>query len=156
MTKHAVEALEASPLGHLENVAVAISDQLQPVAVSELASLIARRLRSVAVPASQQTWIVASSGDDASAARTVAALSDHAGQARLIVHDPRALDDLIFERRIPGQRRGGIYLNAAWQSASVRIACGEPLDLVDGLSAWFNPPARLREADLHADLLLRA
>ena len=83
------------------------------------------------------------------------AISDHIGGARLVVHDSREPDGLIFQRRIPGQRRGGIYLNAAWQSASVRIACGEPRRVLFGLCGWFNRPARLRQEDLNADLVLR-
>ena len=147
-------ALAALSITHKDDVAVAISDQLEPGVASELVRRIDARLGQAGVPVLQRTWIIATTGDDEAAARTAAAVSDFSGTARVVVHDPRELDDLTFERRVPGQRRGGIYLNHAWQSASVRIACGDPPVVVDGLSAWFNQIARLSADDLHADLLL--
>lgn len=142
--------LQSFRVDHTDDVAIALSDQL-PVDVAEkLARQIATRLAAAAVPSPHRTWIVASSGDDEAAANVASAIAEHVADATLLVHDPRAFDDLTFERRIPGQRRGGVYINAAWQSASVRIACGDPLQLVDGLSAWFNHPAQLRADDLDA------
>ena len=150
------EPLAGLQIGPGDAVAIAVSDQLPADTAERLASQIAERLDRLSAPTSQRTWIVATSGDDEQAARVVATIETHAAGAGVLVHDPRELDELIFERRLPGQRRGGVYLNALWQSASVRIACGEPLELVNGLSAWFNPVDRLRAADLQADLLMRA
>ncbi len=147
-----VAALAALTADYRDDVSVAISARLDPNIASSLASSIHDRLDQVGVPVSQRTWIVAASGDDSAVARTAAAVSDVSGTARLIVHDPHDPDDLIFQRRIPGQRRGGIYLNAAWQSASVRIGCGVALELVQGLSAWFNAPGQVQPEDLQANL----
>ena len=146
--------LAALSINQRDDVAIAISDQLPAEVVSEMARAVSDRLGQAGVPVVQRTWIVATTGDDEAAARTASAVSDFSGSARVVVHDPREADDLTFERRIPGQRRGGIYLNHAWQAASVRIACGDPLVVVDGLSAWFNQIARLSADDLHADLML--
>ena len=147
-------ALDSLVLDHHDDVVVVISDQLAPQIAAGMARRIHDRLSEARVPSSQRTWIIATTGDDEAAAKSAAVVSDLSGSARVVVHDPRELDDLTFERRVPGQRRGGIYLNHAWQSASVRISCGDPLEVVDGLSAWFNPVARLSADDLHADLLL--
>ena len=137
-----------------DDVVIAVSDRLSPQVASDLARQISDRLRQAAVPVDQRTWIVATRNDDEAAARVAAAISDLIAGARVIIHDAREPDGLTFQRRIPGQRRGGIYLNHAWQSASVRIACGEPKRVLFGLSAWFNPPTRLGREDLNADLVL--
>lgn len=141
-------------LNHDDDVAVAVSDRLPPDVATQLARAITARLHEAAVPGSQRTWIIATRNDDEAAASTAAAISDHIDGARLIIHDAQEPDDLTFQRRIPGQRRGGIYLNHAWQSASLRIACGEPRRVLFGLSAWFNGPRQLQEADLDASLLI--
>lgn len=148
------DQLHALNMNRRDDAAIAFAPSLPVRRASLLARRIARRLDDAGVPAAQRIWIVASSGDDESAARLTAAISTQASGARLLIHDSREPDDLTFQRRIPGQRRGGIYLNAAWQSASIRIACGDALDLVDGLSGWFNPRSALREEDLNATLLL--
>ena len=145
-------ALAALSVEYDDYVAVAVSDQLDPDLASRLVGLISDRLDQVGVPLNQRTWIVATSGDDSAAAVVAAVVSDVSDAARLIVHDPQEPDDLIFQRRIPGQRRGGIYLNAAWQSASVRIGCGDAGDLVVGLAAWFNARGQVQPEDLQADL----
>ena len=149
-----VAVLAALTADYRDDVSVAVSARLDPDIASILASSIHDRLDQVGVPVSQRTWIVAASGDDSAVARTAAAVSDVSGTARLIVHDPHDPDDLIFQRRIPGQRRGGIYLNAAWQSASVRIGCGDALELVQGLSAWFNADEQLDAGDLSATVVV--
>ena len=146
-------ALAELVIDHRDEVAVAISDQLSPHLASLFASRINERLSQAALPRQQQSWIIATTGDDEAAARIASAVSDVIAQARVLIHDPRAVDELTFERRLPGQRRGGVYLNHAWQSASVRIACGDPLALVDGLSAWFNRRPQLRREDLDAVLI---
>ncbi|MXV79941.1 MAG: hypothetical protein F4X58_05660 [Chloroflexi bacterium] len=141
-------------LDHSDDVAIAVSDRLLPDRAARLSRRVDDRLDQAGVPVSQRTWIVATAGDDEAAARIAAVVSDVSGGARVIVHDSREPDGLTFQRRNPGERRGGVYLNHAWQSASVRIGCGGPLALVDGLSAWFNQVARLSADDLHADLLI--
>lgn len=137
-----------------DDVAIAVSDRLSAGVAARLAREITERLREAGVPRGQRTWIVATRNDDEAAASTASAISDHVDGARLIIHDSREPDGLTFQRRIPGQRRGGIYLNAAWQSASVRIACGEPRRVLFGLCAWFNRPTQTRPDDLGADVLL--
>ena len=137
-----------------DQVAIAIAPTLTRRRAEALAREAARLLDDAGVPFNQRTWIIASGGDDTRSARIAAALADAIGPSSLIFHDKAESDDLVFQRRQPGQRRGGIYLNAEWQSASVRIACGDPLDLVVGLSGWFNRRETLRAEDLHATLLL--
>ncbi len=146
--------LQALGVGPDDLVAIAVSDRLAADIAGELAEQISERLRAAAVPRDRRTWIIATRGDDEAAAAAAAAISDRLDGARLIVHDAREPDDLTFQRRQPGQRRGGIYLNHAWQSAGVRIACGEPKRVLVGLSAWFNAPARLQADDLDADVVL--
>ena len=148
------DALHVLAVDHGDDVAVAVSDRLPTDVAARMARAVTARLNEAAVPRGQRTWIITTRGDDQAAASVVAAISDQIDGARLIIHDARAPDDLIFQRRIPGQRRGGIYLNAAWQSASLRIACGEPGRVMFGLCAWFNPAARLKREDLNADLVL--
>ncbi|MCY3921412.1 MAG: hypothetical protein OXG27_03340 [Chloroflexi bacterium] len=149
------DGLRTLSIEHRDDVAIAVSDRLSADVAARLARKITERLSAAAVPRSQRTWIIATRGDDEAAASTASAISDHIDGARLVVHDSREPDGLTFQRRIPGQRRGGIYLNHAWQSASVRIACGEPRRVLFGLCGWFNRPARLRQEDLNADLVLR-
>lgn len=138
-----------------DDVAIAVSDRLSQHVAGDMARQVSDRLRQAAVPADQQTWIVATRNDDEAAAKVAAAISDLIGGTRVIIHDSREPDELTFQRRIPGQRRGGIYLNHAWQSASVRIACGEPRRVLFGLSAWFNPPRQLHPEDLDATIVVR-
>ena len=148
------EDLQALPLSRDDAIAIAVSDRLSRERAASLAELITNRLHEAAVARHQRTWIIATRGDDQAAARVAAAISDRIDGARMIIHDSREPDGLTFQRRIPGQRRGGIYINHAWQSASVRIACGEPRRVLFGLSAWFNTAARLKPEDLQADLAL--
>ena len=148
------DVLRDLSVDHHDEVAIAVSDRLDADEAATLARTITARLGESAVPRNQRVWIVATRGDDKSAASTVAAISELIDGSRLIIHDAREPDGLTFQRRIPGQRRGGIYLNHAWQSASVRIACGEPRRVLFGLCAWFNPPAQLESEDLNADLIL--
>lgn len=147
-------ALASLSIDHRDEVAIAVSDGLLPDSAAHLSKRINDRLDQAGVAVSQRTWIVATAGDDEAAARIAAVVSDVNGGARVIVHDPREPDGLTFQRRNPGERRGGVYLNHAWQSASVRIGCGDALALVDGLSAWFNPAAELSAEDLDADLVI--
>ena len=148
------DAVSRLQVTHRDDVAIAVSVHLSPDVAANLARAIEQRLRDAAVPLNQRTWIIASSGDDESAARTIAAISDFTEGARVIVHDARDPDGLIFQRRIPGQPRGGIYLNAAWQSASVRIACGDADAVVVGVAAWFNATELVGAKDLMADLVM--
>lgn len=147
-------ALDSLSIDQRDEVAIAVSDRVLPERAAHLLKRINDRLDQAGVAVSQRTWIVATTGDDEAAARIAAAVSDVSGGARVMVHDPREADGLTFQRRNPGERRGGVYLNHAWQSASVRIGCGEPLALADGLSAWFNPVTELSAEDLDADLVI--
>ena len=49
------------------------------------------------------------------------------GAGHILAHDGRDPDALIFQRRHPHERRGGLYLNASYQRASVRILTGAVL-----------------------------
>ena len=149
------DGLRTLSIEHRDEVAIAVSDRLSADVAARLAREITERLSEAGVPRGQRTWIVATRNDDEAAASTASAISDHIDGARLMIHDSREPDGLTFQRRIPGQRRGGIYLNAAWQSASVRIACGEPRRVLFGLCAWFNRPTQTRPEDLGADVVLK-
>ncbi len=137
-----------------DDVVVAVSDRLSTDEVDRLTRVVSAWLQENSVTGDRRCWLVATSGSDEAAARTAAAISDAAPGARVLVHDRRDLDGLIFERRNPGERRGGVYLNAVWQSAGLRIGCGDALELVDGLSAWFNEVGQLSADDLDCDALL--
>lgn len=135
-----------------DGVAIAFDPALDPAAAGELASRIRARLDAVPVAPGQQDWLVAAADDEEAAALVLAAVEPRARGGRLALHDPHDPDALVFQRRIPGQRRGGIYLNAAWQLASIRIACGDPARVLRGLAAWFTPQNVLEvERDLAAD-----
>lgn len=143
-----------------DRAAIAVAPSIAPARAAELAEKITARLNQAGVPQSRRAWIVAqtdradSPNADAQTAAVLAALSDAIGSSPLTIHDPRDADRLIFHRRPPDQKRGGVYLNAQWMQATVRIACGPPTELAAGLCAWFNDPASLVPEDLSATLVL--
>ena len=139
-----------------ERVAIAVSPAIGPERAAQLAERITARLDQAGVPPPRRSWIVAAADDpDAETVAVISALSNAIGPAPLTLHDPRDPDQLIFRRRFPNQRRGGVYLNAQWMQANIRIACGAPADLAPSLAAWFNEPAMLDpERDLEATLML--
>ena len=146
-----------------DRAAIAVSPTISPTRAADLAETITARLNQVGVPPSRRAWIVAqpaqpaqadSPNADVQTAAVLAALSDAIGASPLSIHNPRAVDDLIFHRRPPDQKRGGVYLNAQWMQAAIRIACGPPAELAAGLSAWFNDPASLVPEDLSPTLVL--
>ena len=139
-----------------ERVAIAVSPAIGPERAAQLAERITARLDQAGVPSQRRSWIVAAADDpDSEAIAVISALSDAIGAAPLTLHDRRDPDGLIFRRRLPGQRRGGVYLNALWMQAGVRIGCGAPVEIAAGLCAWFNEPAMLdAERDLGATLVL--
>ena len=154
----AMDSLAKLSVGRGDDAAIAFApDDVPPDQAKQLAQEIARHLGESGLPRGQRVcWIIAAeaSDDESRTAKLASAIADAVTGSLLIIHDPRDLDALIFQRRIAGQRRGGVYLNAAWQSASVRIACGEPMSVLFGLCAWFNQPARLRPEDLNANIVL--
>ena len=143
-----------------DRIAIAVAPGIAPGRAADLAEKITARLNQAGVPQSRRAWIVAqtdradSPNAEAQTAAVLAALSDAIGSSPLTIHNPRDADNLIFHRRPPDQKRGGVYLNAQWMQAAVRIACGPPDELAAGLSAWFNDPASLGPADLSATLVL--
>ena len=135
--------------------AIAFDPALAPESAARLAAEAARRLDASGVPARQRIWIVGAGADDVAAALLLAEIEPYARSSRLVLHDPQDADGLVFERRFSGERRGGVFLNADWQRASVRIACGDGAHVLAGLAAWFTPPAMLDpETDLRADAVL--
>ncbi len=133
-------------------VAIAVDPTLPRRRAAAAARRAAAALDEAGIPIRRRCWIVAAGVDDARTVRIVAAIADAVGGARLILHDPHEPDDLIFQRRLPGQRRGGVYLNAAWISASVRIVIGDAETVARGLCGFFNPPESVDADDLDADL----
>lgn len=145
-------ALEIAP--H-DGAAIAFDPALAPADAERLAVAAARRLDAAGVPERQRAWIAAAGAEEEAAALLLAAIEPAARGARLILHDPRDPDGLVFERRFPDERRGGVFLNAEWQRASVRIACGDERRVLAGLAAWFTPAHLLdAETDLRADAVL--
>ena len=135
--------------------AIAFDPTLAPESATRLAAEAARRLDAAGVPARQRIWIVGAGADDMAGALLLAAIEPYTRDSRLALHDPQDADGLIFERRFSGERRGGVFLNADWQRASVRIACGDRARVLAGLAAWFTPAAMLDpETDLRADAVL--
>ena len=139
-----------------DRVAIAVSPAIGPERAAQLAEQITARLDQAGVPPQRRAWIVAAAEDtDAETIAVINALSDAIGPAPITLHDPRDPDQLIFRRRPPNQRRGGIYLNAQWMQSNIRIACGAPANLAPHLAAWFNDPTTLNPAnDLDATLTL--
>ena len=139
-----------------QRVAIAVAPAIGPERAAQLAEQITARLDQAGVPSQRRAWIVAAGDDpDAQTIAVISALSDAIGPAPITLHDPRDPDQLIFRRRPPNQRRGGVYLNAQWMQSNIRIACGTPTDLAPRLAARFNNPATLNPAnDLDATLTL--
>ena len=138
-----------------DEAAIALDPALAPAEAARLAAEAARRLDAAGVPARQRTWIAAAGAGDEAAALLLAAIEPSARGSRLALHDPQDADGLVFQRRFAGERRGGAFLNADWQRASVRIACGDEGRVLAGLAAWFTPAAILDAGtDLRADAVL--
>ncbi len=135
-------------------VAIAVDPTLPRRRAAAAAREAAAALDDAGIPIRRRCWIIAAGADDARTARIVAAVADSVDGARLILHDPHEPDDLIFQRRLPGQRRGGVYLNADWISASARIVIGNAETVARGLCGFFNPPESVDANDLDADLVL--
>ena len=178
--EHLLAMLE---LARHDRVAIAVAPSIAPSRAADLAEKITARLNQAGIPQARRAWIVAQADQtataqtappnadaqtaaanpdiqtaatdaDAQIAAVLAALSDAIGPSPLTIHNPRDPDNLIFHRRPPNQKRGGIYLNAQWLQATIRIACGPPHELAPALSAWFNDPTTLAPADLSATLAL--
>lgn len=138
-----------------DGVAVAVSSGLALGVVAGLAEAIVLRLDRAGVPSWQRVWIVAADGSSEQSASVLGVLSEVVGGDRLVLHDPGDADGLIFQRRLVGERRGGVYLNGEWQLASVRIGCGEGWSVAGGLCGGFNDGGMLRvEVDLGGVLWL--
>ena len=97
-----------------------------PVALNAVYAAEALRAAEAAgLPAERVTMIMGAGLWTANAAAAAAALErELPGPARIVAHDARDPDALIFQRRLPGERRGGLFLNAHYQRASVRILTG--------------------------------
>ena len=145
--------LAALRVGRGDDVAIALAPQISLRRAAVVARRVSQRLDEAGVPSGQRTWIVAAGADDETVARLSAAIAEAVGDATLIIHDARDPDGLIFQRRLPGQRRGGIYLNHHWQQASRRIVVGDPDSVAVALSAWFNGPGQVCADDLDADVV---
>ena len=146
--------LAALRVGRDDDVAIALAPNFSLRRAAVAARRVSRRLDEAGVPSRQRAWIVAAGADDETVARLSAAIADAVGNAVLVIHDPLEPDDLIFQRRVPGQRRGGVYLNAHWQRASCRIVVGDVELAAAGLSAWFNDRGQVCGADLGVDLVV--
>ena len=140
-----------------QRVVVALAADLDPTAAVELAQRIGAHLDRASVSVARRCYIIGSGAgfDDTNVALLLAALEPIVDPATLMLHDPDDADALWFQRRPPGVVRGGIFLNSAWMGAGVRIAVGDPAQVLAGLAAWFVPRAELDpQVDLNADVIL--
>ena len=154
MTDRALQEL------HIEahqRVAVAFAADVDPAAAVALAQRIGAHLDREAVSVARRCYIIGSGAgfDDTGVALLLTALEPIVDPATLMLHDPDDADALWFHRRPPGVVRGGIFLSRAWMGAGVRIAVGDPAQVLAGLAAWFVPHESLDpQADLNADVIL--
>ena len=131
----ALRAAIASPIGAPpladrvtpdDHVTIVFSDNTRPVPSTVIAPALLEALASAGVPDGQITLLV---GGGLHTPMTRAQMDGLLGPAvtaryRTIAHDARDPDQQIFLERYPGEPRGGIYLNAAFMQATVRIVTG--------------------------------
>ena len=120
----------APPLADLvgpdDHVAIVFSDLTRPTPNALLAPELLRVVEGRGVPRERITLIV---GAGLHRAMTAAELEALLGREvvrdyRVVIHDARDPDGVIFLERYPDERQGGIYLNAHYLRASVRIVTG--------------------------------
>ena len=131
----ALRAAIASPIGAPplservgpdDHVTIVFSDNTRPVPSAILAPALLEALAGAGVPDEQITLLV---GGGLHAPMTRAQMDgllgpDVTARYRTVAHDARDPDQQVFLERYPGEPRGGIYLNAAFMQASVRIVTG--------------------------------
>ena len=105
---------------------IVFSDNTRPVPSTVIAPALLEALASAGVPDGQITLLV---GGGLHTPMTRAQIDGLLGPAvtaryRTVAHDARDPDQQIFLERYPGEPRGGIYLNAAFMQATVRIVTG--------------------------------
>ena len=109
-----------------DHVTIVFSDITRPVPNTLIAPALLEALATAGVPRQQITLLV---GGGLHAPMTPAQIDtllgpEITGAYRTLAHDARDPDQLIFLERYPGERRAGIYLNAAYMQATLRIVTG--------------------------------
>ncbi|PZC47638.1 MAG: Nickel-dependent lactate racemase [Chloroflexi bacterium] len=116
----------ADRVGPNDHVTIVFSDNTRPVPNREIAPALLEALAAAGVPDHQITLLVGGGLHEPLSAAQIDTLlgADIARRYRTLAHDARDPDQQIFLQRYPGERRGGIYLNAAFMQATVRIVTG--------------------------------
>lgn len=124
------QPIAAPPLqervGPDDHVTIVFSDNTRPVPNREIALALLEALAQGGVPNDQITLLIGGGlHEPLSTAQIETLLGPQiARRYRTLAHDARDPDQQIFLQRYPGEPRGGIYLNAAFMQASVRIVTG--------------------------------
>ena len=124
------EPIGSPPLTDLvtpdDHVAIVFSDMTRPVPNTLIAPALLEALATAGVPHHQITLIVGGGLHRPMTPAEVATLlgDDVAASYRTVMHDARDPDQQIFLERYPGEPRGGVYLNAAYMQATVRLVTG--------------------------------
>jgi len=122
--------LGSRPLGELvspdDHVTIVFSDITRPVPNTLIAPALLETLAAAGIPNEQITLLIGGGLHAPMTAEQIDTLlgPDVTTQYRTVAHDARDPDQQIFLERYPGERRGGIYLNAAFLQATVRIVTG--------------------------------
>ncbi|MEE9277085.1 MAG: lactate racemase domain-containing protein, partial [Dehalococcoidia bacterium] len=116
----------AEIVGPDDHVAIVFSDLTRPTPNAIIAPELLRVIEGEGVPRGQITLIVGAGLHRGMTQEELERLlgAEIARSYRIVVHDARDPDSQIFLERYPGERRGGIYLNAHFMRASVRIVTG--------------------------------
>ncbi|HJN92608.1 MAG TPA: lactate racemase domain-containing protein [Dehalococcoidia bacterium] len=147
----------AESLAPHDRVAIVFSPRMPVAANAMLAAELLGAVEAHGVPRERITLIIGHDLEVAVSESDPILMLGHA--YRVVVHDPRDPDALLFQRRYAGERRAGIYLNEAYQEASVRILTGPVLphfaggwshamSVVPGVAAGHNALRTLSVANL--------
>ena len=122
--------IQSRPLAELvgpdDHVAIVFSDITRPVPNAMIAPELLRVIEGAGVPRDQITLIIGGGLHRAMTPEEQETLlgAEIVRSYRVVMHDARDPDGVVFLERYPGERRGGIYLNAHYMRANVRVVTG--------------------------------
>ena len=122
--------LGSPPLTNLvtpdDHVTIVFSDITRPVPNTVIAPALLEVLAVAGVPPDQITLLVGGGLHAPMTREQIDTLlgAEITARYRTVAHDARDPDQQIFLERYPGEPRGGVYLNAAFMQATVRIVTG--------------------------------
>ena len=122
--------IDSPPLTDLvgpdDHVTIVFSDITRPVPNTIIAPALLEALAAAGLPNQHITLLIGGGLHAPMTPDQIDTLlgADVAARYRTVAHDARDPDQLIFLERYPGEKRGGIYLNAAYMQATVRIVTG--------------------------------